>query len=114
MAKYVVNFTVDVSLTKVCTVSRSRENPMWEATSIVYGSNFGGGTVTLFVSPDGGTTKVPLKDWVSGTAVSVGTTGAINFLRLGAGGTNSDNLIIYATLAGSTSPVLALAIFDNF
>jgi hypothetical protein len=113
MAKYSVPFTADVALTKVCTVNRRRDAQAWEATAIVYGSAFGGGTVTLFVSPDAGVTKVPLRDYVSGTAVSIATAGAMAFLRLGSGGTNTDELIIYATLAGSTAPSLVLAIFDN-
>lgn len=112
MAKYTLSFAADASLVKVCTVNRRRDATLWEATSFGYGT-FGGGTITLFVSPDGGTTKVPLKDAVSGTAVSVATSGAMNFLKLGSGGTNSDELIIYATLAGSTAPALTLAIFDN-
>lgn len=112
MAKYTIIFAADAANTKIATLQRRNVAQVWEATSFVYGT-FGGGTVTLFVSPDGGTTKVALKDWVSGTAVSVATTAAMNFLRLGNGGTNSDNLILYATLAGSTNPALTVAIFDN-
>lgn len=112
MAKYTLTFAADASLSKVCTVNRRNMAQEWFANSFVYGT-FGGGTVTLFVSPDGGTTKIALKDAISGTAISVATTAAMNSIRLGNGGTNSDALIIYATLAGSTNPAMTVAIFDN-
>ena len=111
MAKYTLAFTADASLQKVCTVNRNK-NQEWFANSFVYGT-FGGGTMTLFVSPDGGTTKIALKDSIAGTAISVATTAAMNSIRLGCGDNNTDNLIIYATLSGSTNPALTVAIFDN-
>lgn len=111
MAKYTLNMTVDASLTKVCTVNIKDNVNEWFATIIPYGT-FGSGTVTLFVSPDGGTTKVPLKDAQSGTAMST-TAGAMFTARLGNGSANSDKLIIYATLAGSTNANLNIAVFDN-
>lgn len=112
MAKYTLAFTADASLSKVMTVKIPGVTTEWFANTFVYGT-FGSGTVTLFVSPDGGTTKIALKDAISGTAISVATTAAMNTVRLGSGSTLSDNLIIYATLAGSTNPALTLAIFDN-
>lgn len=112
MAKYTLDFTADASLSKVMTVKLPGVATEWFANSYVYGT-FGGGTLTLFASPDGGTTKIALKDAISGTAISVATTAAMNTLRLGTGANNNDNIIIYATLAGSTNPALTVAIFDN-
>jgi hypothetical protein len=112
MAKYTLTFTADATLQKVMTVKIPGTATEWFANSYVYGT-FGGGTVTLFASPDGGTTKIALKDAISGNAISVATTAAMNTIRLGSGSKNDDNIIIYATLASSTNPALTLAIFDN-
>lgn len=112
MAKYTLTFSADASLSKVMTVKLPGVVTEWMANSYVYGT-FGGGTVTLFASPDGGTTKIPLKDSISGTAISVASAAAMNTMRLGSGANNNDNVIIYATLSGSTNPALTLAIFDN-
>ncbi len=112
MASYTINFAADASLTKVCTVNIPGTATEWFANSYVYGT-FGGGTVTLFVSPDNGTTKIALKDAISGTAVSVASTAAMNTLRLGSGNKNNDKAIIYATLAGATNPNLNVTIQDN-
>ena len=112
MAKYTLTFAADASLSKVMTVKLPGVATEWMANTYVYGT-FGGGTVTLFASPDGGTTKIALKDSISGNAISVATTAAMNTIRLASGSHNDDNIIIYATLAGSTNPALTLAIFDN-
>jgi hypothetical protein len=110
MAKYTATFTADASLTYVCTVNKVRSLTEWFATAFIYGT-FGSGTLTLHVSPDGGTTKVPLLN-TSNTAISA-TAAAMANIMLGDGGTNSDALMIYATLAGSTNPTLVVSIFDN-
>lgn len=112
MAKYILTFAADASLSKVMTVKIPGTATEWFANTYIYGT-FGGGTITLFASPDGGTTKIALKDAISGTAISVAATAAMNTLRLGSGSTNDDNIIIYATLAGSTNPAMTVAIFDN-
>lgn len=112
MAKYTATFSADASLTKLFTLHRRTNATEWFANTFVYGT-FGGGTITLFVSPDGGTTKIALKDSISGTAISVASAAAMNSVRLGNGANNNDQLIIYSTLAGSTNPALTVAIFDN-
>jgi hypothetical protein len=108
--KYTATFAADAANTKICDVIRRHDAQEWFATVYIYGT-FGSGTVTLFSSPDGGTTKVPLKD-ASNTAISATTAGMFN-VRLGDGNKNTDAPIIYATLAGSTNPALTVAIFDN-
>jgi hypothetical protein len=110
MAKYTATFAADASLTYICDVIKPRSLTNWKATAVFYGDD-GGGTTTLHVSPDGGTTKVPLVN-TSNTAVSVTAPGTAN-LELGIGSTNSDALKIYATLTGSTNPAWTVAIFDN-
>jgi len=111
MAKYTTIFAADAANQKIMTVKIPGTATEWFANAYIYGT-FGSGTVTLFASPDGGTTKVALKDAISGTAITT-TAAAMFTLRLGSGSTNSDNIILYATLAGSTNPALNVAIFDN-
>lgn len=110
MAKYTATFAADASNTYVCTVHKTRQSNDFYATVVLSGG-FGSGTLTMLLSPDGGTTKVALSD-ASGTVISKTSAGTIN-IRLGVGGTNSDSPIIYATLAGSTNPTLTLTVFDN-
>ena len=62
-------------------------------------------------SPDGGTTKVTLKD-VGGTAVSITENDVYN-IRLGYAGKLGEEIEIYATLAGATSPTVDIIAFDN-
>lgn len=112
MAKYTLTFNANAADQKVMTVKIPGTATEWFANSYVYGT-FGGGTVTLFASPDGGTTKIALKDAISGTAISVATTAAMNTIRLGSGSKLDDNIGIYATLSGATNPSLTVAIFDN-
>lgn len=115
MAKYTTSFTADASLTKICNVHMKKGVDQYFATVCIYGTggnNFGSGTVTMFVSPDGGTTKVALKDAISGTAIST-TSSAMFTVRLGNGSTNSDNLMLYATVAGSTNPSISVTVADN-
>lgn len=115
MAKYTTTFSADASLSVVCKVKLREGVNEYFANAFIYGTggnNFGGGTVTMFVSPDGGTTKVALKDAISGTAISTNAS-AMFTIRLGNGSTNSDQLIIYATMASSTAPSVSVTVADN-
>jgi hypothetical protein len=80
-------------------------------TFAAYGSSFGGGTVVFSWSPDGGTTKIPLKD-ENGAAMSTAAN-ALFHRALGNGSTNSDFISIYATMTGSTTPSVTVAVYDN-
>lgn len=111
MARYTLNMIVDASLTYVCTVNKKRDLTAFEGTAFVSGT-FGSGTVTLFVSPDGGTTKVPLLN-TAGTAISIAAAAMAMFRLAGSGSTNSDSMMIYATLAGSTNANLNVTVYDN-
>lgn len=94
----------------LCDAIRNPETNMWEATIFVYGT-FGGGTVNLQASPDGGTTKINLRD-VTGTVVAVTANDAYN-LRLGEAGRNGAAIKVYATISGATSPSVSVDVFDN-
>lgn len=109
MAKYTASFTSDGTV-QLCYVIKKRDFRDWLATIIATGT-FGGGTITWQISADGGTTKTALKD-ISGADQT--SNAADNFtIELGSGGTVNDAPILYATLAGSTAPNIAITVFDN-
>lgn len=89
---------------------RTVGSDIYEATIFVTGT-FGGGTVVIQASPDNGTTKVTLKD-TTGTVVSVTANDVYN-VRLGNANKNGDSIKLYATMSGSTSPTVSVAVFDN-
>jgi len=76
----------------------------------VYGT-FGGGTVKLQVSPDGGTTKNDYKD-LSGVVWTATAADVVSFEICG-GGTNSTPQKLYITLTGATAPSISVVLYDN-
>jgi hypothetical protein len=109
MAKYTATFAAD-GTAFICNVVKPRNLPMWQATIFVYGT-FGAGTIAWQWSPDGGTTKLALKDF-SGTALTTTTNDSLP-VQLGTGDKNSDRVKLYAVLTGSTAPSLTVGVFDN-
>jgi hypothetical protein len=83
----------------------------YKATIHIAGSSFGSGAVKLQSSPDGGTTKVDLKD-TSGAAYSTTANDVVN-IELGDGGTNSDMIKLYAVMTDSTAPDVTVTVHDN-
>lgn len=113
MSKHTAQLTADESV-KICSVSRGTEMDAYEVTVFAVdggGNGFGSGTVTIQASPDGGTTKVTLKD-VGGTTVSITADDVYN-IRLGYAGKLGEEIDIYATMSGSTSPTVDIVAFDN-
>ena len=92
------------------TIGKRTGVDMYEATIAVYGT-FGGGTVTLQGSPDGGTTKINLRD-ISGSVVSITSDDVFN-VRLGYANKLGDELMLYANMSGSTTPAVTVDVFDN-
>lgn len=111
MAKYTTNFSVDASLTQLASVHPPRGKEQWEATVAIQGT-FGGGTVTLFQSLDGGTTKIQVRD-LSGTLYSTMSNDTFIWSIPGLPDSRASEIRLYATLAGSTSPNLSIIIMDN-
>lgn len=95
---------------EICTVSRGTDMDAYETTVFATGT-FGSGTLTLQASPDGGTTKVTLKD-VGGTTVSITADDVYN-IRLGYAGKLGEEIKIYATMQGATNPNVVVTAFDN-
>lgn len=107
------NFTVDAANTEFASCAKPRASDIYLATVSLYGT-FGGGTVTLFMSPDGGTTKIPLIDDLTGSAFSLTSARCFDIqMGTGNGSASSNEIKLYATLAGSTSPNLNLTVHDN-
>lgn len=76
------------------------------------GNNFGGGTVTLQASPNGGTTYMDVLDQ-GGTAITFNTNSMINFELYGNGNIGTSSTVkIRLVLAGSTSPTIQYIIDD--
>lgn len=109
MAKHSVTIDADESV-KICSVGRGTGKDAYEVTVFAYGS-FGSGTVTIQASPDAGTTKVTLKD-VAGSTVSITTPDVYN-IRTGFAGINGQEIELYATMSGSTTPSVTVDAFDN-
>lgn len=102
-------FTADASKL-IGTVHRRSMAPHYVGTIIAYGT-WGSGTITYYLSPNGGTTKVPLKD-LTGTTVTSTADDNVN-VQLGNSNVNSTELSVWATLAGATNPSLTVSMYDN-
>lgn len=110
MARYTARITADGD-TFLCDILKpSDSSEKWGATVYIYGT-FGGGTVTLVGSPDGGTTKVTLPN-ISGAAFSATTNAAVE-LEHGNGNKNTDAPKLYARVAGSAGATINVTVFDN-
>ena len=103
MRKPTVTFSGDASLTSLGYVGTEG--------MIQIGGSFGGGTFTIFISLDGGTTKNAFKD-LTGTAYSTTTADTFQF-SLPIKDDAATGIILYGTLAGSTTPSLTVKIIDN-
>lgn len=82
----------------------------WMGT-VFFGGGFGGGTITLKSSPDGGTTKIPETN-LAGQAFSMTSAGSIE-VDLGNADQAANQITLYAVMTGSTSPTVTATVFDN-
>ncbi len=110
MSKYTATITADGDYF-ICNITKSRHLNEYRYAANVYGISFGGGTVTLKISTDGGTTKVAMMD-ASGSPIT-STTNDNYTGNWGNGSTNSDAPKLYATMSGSTNPSVTYDFFDN-
>lgn len=83
---------------------------IWTGLFFSHGT-WGGGTIAWQWSYDGGTTKLAIKD---NSGVPMVANADDSFTSDFVGGiANRDNIQIYATLSGSTSPSLSVGFIDN-
>ena len=109
MAKYTTTIAVDGTV-ELGFLHKNRNFPTCEIMLFGHGT-WGSGTLTVFWSPNGGTTKIAVTD-LTGVAVSA----TDNFGIRGSfvtGAKNTDQVTLYATLAGSTNPALSVGFYDN-
>lgn len=90
---------------------KAREHTQYVSLLLAYGT-FGGGTLSFYLSPDNGTTKIPLTSSMGGSGISC-TSNAMAVITLGTPNTNLNSLQIWATLAGATTPSITLNNYDN-
>lgn len=109
MAKMITLITT-TDATKIAVARKPRDAYKYFAT-IAASGDFGGGTFKLQLSPDGGTTKIDLKD-ATGTVWSATDDDVID-VELGNGGGNDDQIIIYGVNTGGTGINMAISVFDN-
>lgn len=95
----------------IATLDRRRDSNNWNGTFFIHGT-FGSGTLVIQASPDGGTTKVALKDF-TGNAISATSAAVFNSQPMGNTNINTKQITLYAVLSGSTNPVLSVDLFDN-
>lgn len=110
MAKYTINLSANTTGMYVCHVKKPHTLLKWEASLTGYGT-YGGGTLAWFMTPDAGATLIALTDLVD-TAVSM-TTNKVYNAALCTGAKNNDQLQIWVTLSGATTPSLTVTAYDN-
>lgn len=111
MAKHTVSFTAD-GTSEICRVKRRQGANAYQATVFAYGSTFGSGSVAIKASPDGGTTKISLRN-AGGTVVALTANDVVSIPEIGNGNALDDEIILYAALSGSTNPSITVEIWDN-
>lgn len=108
--KYTTQITAQNTYKYLCTIRKKRDLVNWMGAMLAYGT-WGGGTVTWYISPDGGTTKIPWKD-ISGNSYSA--TADDNFTtNWGRGSTNNDMPQIYVGIGAATNPSITIECYDN-
>lgn len=111
MAKVTLSFSADGSQ-RIARAKGPRKLRSYFATIGAYG-DFGGGSVVFSVSPDGGTTLLPMRD-VNGAEASFTEADYTNVeLAYGDRQPNAENLEIYAVVDGSTAANLTVFLFDQ-
>lgn len=105
------NLTSDATNTQIAVLNKSRDVMSPDGVRVDAYGDFGSGTLTFSYSPDGGTTKISLKDGVGGTAISF--TASESFVW--SGPIYSDPaIILYATLSGSSSPDIDIKVNNPY
>ena len=112
MAKNVILLTAQNTPMLVQQVKKiNRELNNFIATILAYGT-FGGSTLNFYLSPDGGTTLIPITPAPGGTAATLTANGMLQ-LNIGHPSTNSDLFGIYAQLTGGSGATVTVASYDN-
>jgi len=100
MAKFTTTLTGTTDDNELLKVISPREYAGYGVTLFAKGTEFDGGTITIQVSPDGGTTKFTAKD-TNGADVTFTANGYTNIL-LGNGAKNGEHITVFADLSGAS------------
>ena len=107
---HTVAFTANNQSSRLFDVIRRHDASHFIATIMAYGT-WGSGTLSFYLSPDGGTTKIPMQDF-SGAQQTLTADGSFN-PNLGNSSGNNDVLSVWATLTGATTPSITVKTYDN-
>lgn len=107
MATTTTTFSGNATNTVIATLNKAKPTLGHTKVRVDAYDNFGGGTLTFAYSPDNGTTKIPLKVSVGGSAVSFTDDEGFSW---DAPLDNDTAVILYATLSGATSPDLKVKV----
>lgn len=110
MALNTITFSADAN-TALATIVRRHDTQSYAGSIFVKGS-FGGGTWTLQVSPDNGTTKYTVKDVLGNNITGTGEA-YFNYVLSGDSSGINNNMTLYVNLAGSASPSITVLNYDN-
>lgn len=108
--KYSNVLTTAAPLSPEVVVNQPRHADGWLATCFIYGT-FGAGTVSVLLSPDGGTTTIPATN-PDGSPITATANKVFN-LTLGSGGRLTNCIKLYFSIAGSTAATVNCDVFDN-
>jgi len=102
--------TAQSTPTFLCSVHKSREFYCWFATLMASGT-WGGSTLSFYVSPDAGTTLIPIKD-ITDVAVSFTSNASLN-IQMGVSRDNTDRPQIWCELASGSGASITVRVYDN-
>ena len=111
MAKYTAALAAQNTNAYVFTVHKPRNGSDCCTFTIGAYGTFGTGTVTVNVSPDSGTTLLPLAP-INGSSPSITAAGAYTF-KVGNGGKLEDAPKVYVAIGAATNPSLTIVAWDN-
>ena len=95
----------------IANLRKAREHTQYLALILAYGT-FGGGTLSFYLSPDNGNTLIPLTQSPGAQGISLTSNGEA-VITLGTPSTNLEQLQLWATMAGATSPNITIKNYDN-
>jgi hypothetical protein len=112
MAKYRTLVTATGN-TYLCDINKPRGADQWSGTIIAYetvgGGTFGGTTLTLGLSSNGGTTVIPLDTTIFSTTGNA----TVTFPVAGSANENGEDLKLYAIATGGTGINITVDVLDN-
>jgi hypothetical protein len=110
--RILTSFTANNQSTQICEIKKTRREASFYINTILAYGTFGSGSLAFYVSPDGGTTKIPLTNSPGGTGIALTANGMIGN-QFGHSSSNTQTMTMWATLTGATSPSLIVLVDDN-